>query len=56
MVEDIDRAVEAVGKLSKAVVHAAAANSNNGLLIGIWPGLDPDLPGLLSRSSTQAAP
>ena len=37
MVEDIDSAVEAVGKLSKSVVRAAAANSNKGLLIVIWP-------------------
>ena len=37
MVEDIDRAVEAVGKLRKSVVRAAAANSNKGSLIGTWP-------------------
>src|SRR5437868_14544306 len=37
IVEDIDRAVEAVGKLSKSVVRAAVANSNKGSPIVIWP-------------------
>ena len=37
MVEDIDSAVEAVVKLSKSVVLAAAANPNKGSPIVTWP-------------------
>jgi hypothetical protein len=37
MVEDIDRALEAVGKIEQIVVRAAATNSNKGSPIGTWP-------------------
>jgi hypothetical protein len=37
MVDDIDRVVEAVGKLGRSVVRAAAANSNRDSPIVTWP-------------------